>query len=265
LPLHLIPANIYLIFSLIFTLVLSKPLKVKNAYLKQHDHNPALPFSTPDNDKTITWLLPSLPETDLPLAFIPENTIPCGPIIMDFAPVATSDAELSKWLSRRPTVVINLGSLYRFDEGSARSMLDGIEYLLERVKDVQVLWKMSAEREEDAWVGEMRKLGHGDGRIRIENWIKAEMGAVLASDTVVLAVHHGGASSYHEAIWLVISSLLSRLSFALSLLSNHQNQAIGFTNISSQCRQATHNITHVGRSVRFRNQGGISRHRTLAK
>ncbi|KFX94668.1 hypothetical protein O988_06165 [Pseudogymnoascus sp. VKM F-3808] len=200
LPLYLIPVNIYLIFRLILSLVLSKSLSAKNAYMKKNGHNPAIPFTAPANDDTVTWLVPSLPEIDLPLAFIPKNAIPCGPIIMEFAPVADIDAELASWLARRPTVLINLGTLYKFDEGAAKRMLGAIEHLLEKIKDVQVLWKLSAEREEDAWVGEMRKLARDDGRLRIEKWISAEIAAVLASDTVVLAVHHGGASSYHEAI-----------------------------------------------------------------
>jgi hypothetical protein len=79
-------------------------------------------------------------------------------------------------------------------------MLDAIEYLLNRIRGVQMLWKMSAKREEDAWVVEMRKLGQEEGRVRIEKWIAAEMAAVLVSETVILSVHHGGASSYHEAI-----------------------------------------------------------------
>jgi hypothetical protein len=192
--------------------------------MKKNGHNPAIPFTAPADDDTVTWLVPSLPEIDLPLAFIPKNAIPCGPIIMEFAPVADIDAELASWLARRPTVLINLGTLYKFDEGAAKRMLVAIEHLLEKIKDVQVLWKLSAEREEDAWVGEMRKLARDDGRLRIEKWISAEIAAVLASDTVVLAVHHGGASSYHEAIWSVFYSsfssapVFSRPFFFLNLL-----------------------------------------------
>lgn len=208
-PLYLIPVNIYLIFRLILSLVFSKSLSAKNAYMKKNGHNPAIPFTAPANDDTVTWLVPSLPEIDLPLAFIPKNAIPCGPIIMEFAPVADIDAELASWLARRPTVLINLGTLYKFDEGAAKRMIGAIEHLLEKIKDVQVLWKLSAEREEDAWVGETRKLARDDGRLRIEKWISAEIAAVLASDTVVLAVHHGGASSYHEAIWSVFCSSFS--------------------------------------------------------
>jgi hypothetical protein len=37
-------------------------------------------------------------------------------------------------------------------------------------------------------------------RVGIVDWISAEPAAVLASKSVVVAVHHGGASSYHKAI-----------------------------------------------------------------
>ena len=201
LPLHLIPLNIYLIFRLIISLMSSKPLSTKTAYLKQHNHKAAPPFAGVSDDPDVTWFFPSLPEIDLPLACVPKNAIACGPIIMKFEAVADIDAELSKWLARSPTVVINLGSLYRFDKRSAEGMIGAIEILLQNVDGVQVLWKMSAVSNGDYWVKEMRmKFGGEQGRVRIEEWISAEMGAVLASETVLLAVHHGGASSYYEAI-----------------------------------------------------------------
>lgn len=127
---------------------------------------------------------------------------------MEFAPVGDIDAELAQWLSRRPTVIINLGSLFRYDESSANSMLGAIEILLQRVPGVQVLWKMSALQDEVVWVGKLKKQLAVEGRVRVEEWISAEMAAVLASETVIAAVHHGGASSYHEAIRFVTTFTL---------------------------------------------------------
>jgi hypothetical protein len=195
--------------------VFFKPLSIKSAYLKRHNHKAAPLYSTPADDPTVPWFFPSLPEIDLPLTFIPKNVTPCGPIIRNFAAVIDTDAELARWLARKPTVVINLGSLYRFDERSADSMLGAIEFLLERVGNVQVLWKLRPLRDGDHWVGEMRmRLGGDGGRVKVVDWVSAEPAAVLASKDVILAVHHGGASSYHEAIRFVISFLL--LCFPLS-------------------------------------------------
>jgi hypothetical protein len=130
---------------------------------------------------------------------------------MEFSPVVDIDVELARWLARGPTVVINLGSLFRYDERSASSMLGAIEFLFERVEDVQVLWKMPVLQDGGGdWVDVMKKKVEGEGkRVRIEQWISAEMAAVLASETVIAAVHHGGASSYYEAIWLVTRPLPS--------------------------------------------------------
>jgi hypothetical protein len=186
--------------------LLSKPLSTKTAYLKQHNHKASPPYSTAADDPIVPWFFPSLPEIDFSLTFVPKNVTPCGPIIVNFAAVADTDAELARWLGRRPTVFINLGSLYRFDERSADSMLGAIEFLLERIGDVQVLWKMRPLRDGDPWVGVMRmRLGGDGGRVRVVNWVSAEPAAILASKSVILAVHHGGASSYHEAIRFVIS------------------------------------------------------------
>lgn len=41
------------------------------------------------------------------------------------------------------------------------------------------------------------------------------MAAVLASETVIAAVHHGGASSYHEAIRFVATFTLPNSSLSL--------------------------------------------------
>ena len=138
---------------------------------------------------------------------------------MGFAAVGDTDVELARWLARRPSVVINLGTLQRFDESSARSMLGAIELLLDKVENVQVLWKMMPLRDGDAWVDEMKKrLAAEGGRVRVEKWISAEMVAVLASETVILAVHHGGASSYHEAIRFVLTFLPMGSTFPLDPL-----------------------------------------------
>ena len=211
LPLHLIPANIYLAIRVILTFVLSKSLKTKNDYLKKHEHNATSPFSSVADDPSVPWLFPSLPEIDLPLSFIPQNVTLCGPIIMEFSPVVDIDVELAGWLARRPTVVINLGTLFLYDERGANSMLGAIEFLLERVENVQVLWKMPVLQDKGGdWVDVIKKKVEVEGRrVRIEQWISAEMAAVLASETVIAAIHHGGANSYHEALWLVTSPLPS--------------------------------------------------------
>jgi UDP:flavonoid glycosyltransferase YjiC (YdhE family) len=211
LPILLIPANIYLIFRLILSLLLSRALGNKNEYLKKHNHKAAPPFSSVADDPLVPWLFPSLPEIDLPITFIPPNVTPCGPIIMDFPAVEDIDVDLAQWLSLRPTVVVNLGSLFQYDERSASSMLGAIELLLEEVAGVQVLWKMTALQDGEAGVTEMRKRLQGERRVRVEQWISANMGAVLAHETVIAAVHHGGASSYHEAIRFVTTFALPHL------------------------------------------------------
>lgn len=188
-------------------LVFSPGLRAKNAFFKQHNHIPAAPFSTPSDNPDTQWLFPSRSEIDFPVSVIPDHVTPCGPIILHFEPVADSNAELARWLALRPTVVINLGSLYKYDEAGATSMLDAVKILLNQVSNVQVLWKFSLASDENQWVEEWRrKVGEEKQRIRVLDWIPADMAAVLSCETVIAAVHHGGASSYHEAIWSVTLS-----------------------------------------------------------
>lgn len=112
----------------------------------------------------------------------------------------SASPELAQWLGRAPTVVINLGSLYRYDENSTKEMLGAIKYLLQEIPTVQVLWKLRSASSADPWLAALQETIKAEPRIYITSWIPAEMAAVLAHKNVVVAVHHGGASSYHEAI-----------------------------------------------------------------
>ncbi|OAQ96797.1 hypothetical protein LLEC1_06970 [Akanthomyces lecanii] len=70
---------------------------------------------------------------------------------------------------------------------------------------LQVLWKLKKDGEYDATgtASKVRAAFGGkmdDDRIRIVDWLDSSPLAVLKSGNVVCAVHHGGASSYNEAI-----------------------------------------------------------------
>jgi len=76
----------------------------------------------------ITYICPSIPETDYPLIYSPPDLHLCGPITVDPIPVATADPKLSKWLgeSKDGVVYVSLGTHFKYNNDDVRNMLGGL-------------------------------------------------------------------------------------------------------------------------------------------
>lgn len=167
------------------------------------------------NSCTETILVANLPQVEFPLAVVPRNVIPCGPMLRAWQPLRETDPELAAWVVRGPTVYVNLGTHVVVDEEFAvemarglRIMLDGVAGVLwrdKRLKGLQVLWKLK-RKEEYSVVGPGSRiyelLGEelDTGKVKVVEWFDAEPMAVLEMPTMVCAVHHGGANSFLEAV-----------------------------------------------------------------
>ena len=200
-PLHLIPANVYINIRLIYSFLNISILTKKKASLKANGiAKPGDVFTVYRKD--YLWLSQSSMESDFPLSVIPANVIPCGPIFLSSAPAALQDPELAAWLDKSPTVLINLGSLVDYDETLATEMAKAVKMLLMET-EVQVLWKF--KKRNIFGDGFLANLANEikDGRLRLEGWIKPDPAALLETRNIVLAVHHGGANCYHEAFGYV--------------------------------------------------------------
>lgn len=152
----------------------------------------------------VPQITPSLPAADLPMR-IPPNVHDCGPILVAAPPVEASDPDLLRWLRRGPTVLVSLGTHFEAYAATVREQALGLRVLLAARPDVQVLWKLKTEAmsERSGQESVEKLLGREieSGRVRIENWLKADPVAILRSGHVVCSVHHGGANSYFEATW----------------------------------------------------------------
>ncbi|RAK79081.1 UDP-Glycosyltransferase/glycogen phosphorylase [Aspergillus fijiensis CBS 313.89] len=149
-------------------------------------------------------LAPGLKELDWPME-VPENVLPCGPILLPVAPVKTQDPELHRWLHRAPTILINLGTLYAPDPVMARNIASGVRSFLDsRTDKFQVLWKLPKHTQDCAHVfeeaEEILAAEIKDDRVRIQPWFQVEPLAMLQTGQIVCSVHHGGANSWYEAI-----------------------------------------------------------------
>jgi hypothetical protein len=143
--------------------------------------------------------------------------IVCGPILRPLAPI---EDELASWLRRRPVLLINLGTHCTVSEAEALDMARSVRTLLdeaarrwhkEDTSEMQVLWKLK----KDLTRGPDFDMGPGSAmydllgaeldadRLRIVDWLSAEPNSILNTGQVRCVVHHGGANSYHEAVWYV--------------------------------------------------------------
>ena len=98
-----------------------------------------------------------------------------------------------------------LGTHFEAYAETLREQAIGLHMLLEARPDIQVLWKLKAEKVTEnsgrESVNNILEEELKSGRVRIEGWLKADPVAIMTSGHVVCAVHHGGANSYFEAAW----------------------------------------------------------------
>lgn len=146
----------------------------------------------------VPWLTQTLPGAHLPLVTIPRNVTLTGPINLAGLEEETSAArELLEW-TKKPTVLISLGSGFRYVEYQARVMLEAMQHVLKET-DVQILWKIDKlESFDDNFLE--TAMRDSAGRLRIEKWLEVEPPTLLQDGHILAFVHHGGAGSYHDSI-----------------------------------------------------------------
>jgi hypothetical protein len=170
-------------------------------------------------------LCSSSPELDYPFTVLPKHVVPCGPIIRAVQSTGFETSDLQHWLSRGPTVLVNLGTHLTVDATEGIEMAKAFHDLFKDAlesrygTELQILWKLkrkpgsvstddtnrtkSPNSFTGPWKGIRDILGHkmDEDRVRITDWLTVEPKSVLESGHVICSVHHGGASSFNEAIW----------------------------------------------------------------
>ena len=164
-------------------------------------------FEPPAGLKIIT---PSNAHVDFPFPVVPAHIVSCGPIVRVSRPLKETDGELAKWLARRPTVYVNLGTHVSYDGETFAELAGAIQLLLDaaekRGRELQVLWKQNGIQNIMGEEGLDEKKGAnvfskmGQDRVRTVDWLQAEPISILESGTVICSVNHGGANSYFEAV-----------------------------------------------------------------
>ena len=218
-PLYLIPLNIILVFAIIYMTITDSHTKKIAAAVEKYTEG--VSYETVMSlalNKSLNFkvLVSNLPEIEFPMRFIPPHLVPCGPILRPARPCAEVSPDLAVWIRRGPVIYINLGThVQHFRPTEPLEMARALRTVLDRADSdperklggLQVLWKLVMAKGVDFPIDEpgcdiRNVLGRymDAGRIRIVDWIEPEPIAVLEEPNVVLAVHHGGANSFLEAV-----------------------------------------------------------------
>lgn len=66
--------------------------------------------------------------------------------------------------------------------------------------NVQIVWKLKRQGEySDAFLEPLQPYLAAD-RIKVSDWLSADIYSLLQTGDVIASVHHGGSNCYHEAI-----------------------------------------------------------------
>jgi hypothetical protein len=166
-------------------------------------------------------LVANSPDIDYPFTVIPPQLTSCGPIVRAVPHIGEVDPDLAAWLSRGPTIYVNLGTHHKSNPVEAFEMAKAFKKVLQKndaqestEKPLQIIWKLGRTPDDegnaprrDSYTGEwalvtetLREYIKQD-RARVTDWLAAEPKSVLESENIVCSVNHGGANSFHESLW----------------------------------------------------------------
>ncbi|UQC85962.1 uncharacterized protein CLUP02_11461 [Colletotrichum lupini] len=193
-----IPSNIYQMGSFAWAMLFNPELVEKRKFLASHNLEDPIGFFTIHQPGNGVFISQDTAAASIPLSSVPANVTTTGPIVISVASAAEQDIDLTLWLRRAPTVLINLGSLFEYDADRASSMAGALEAVLRRTS-VQVLWKMNTRLDDKEWRPLVEEFIAND-RLRVLKWLTVDPAALLETGDIIASVHHGGANCYHEAL-----------------------------------------------------------------
>ncbi|KAL6914954.1 hypothetical protein FSST1_012714 [Fusarium sambucinum] len=144
------------------------------------------------------------PDIDYPYTVIPPQLTSCGPIVRVAPHIREVGPDLAAWLSRRPTIYINLGTHHKSNANEAHEMAKALKIVLDegdaqksKERPLRILWKLG-------------RTADAEGNIpqRDKDWLVAGPKSVIESKSIVCFVNHGGANSFHEGLCTGIPQVL---------------------------------------------------------
>ena len=197
-PLHLIPYNIGLNIAFLRTLISHPKIKA----LEQRRSKAGIPGKLLDKPlKELPFMIcASVKEMEFP--HVPGgNVVYPGPILIPVPPLSGEQyPDLAKFLDRKRTIVINMGSNFWYTPSDVENVAEAIaraQHGLPEKMTFQVLWKLNGKKKYE----EMLRTRFSDilENVHMEEWLDPPPLAILQHPNVAALVNHGGANSVHEA------------------------------------------------------------------
>ena len=202
LPWSQIPANAMSVVRLVYHILTVPGASESRAFLRKNGIKNPLDFIH-SHRVDRPWICQAMLEAAVPIDYIPANVTAVGPIALSLEPAEEQDPELTAWAKRKPTVLINLGSIFVYDQERARAMAEAMANIAAQV-DIQFLWKFKKLHTYSDDFKKPLQPFIDEGRVRIVNWLTIDPAALLEGGDVIASVHHGGSNSYHEALRYVL-------------------------------------------------------------
>jgi hypothetical protein len=143
-PPRKIPENMVQNLRLIYAVLFMPSAQADRQSLKENGIEDSLNFLGMYRPDT-PWITQSVTGAAVLPDYIPDVTI-TGPIVLSAVSAEEQDAELTAWMRRGPTVLINLGSTTEYNEQRTVVMGNAIIAVLDTNPEVQVLWKHKPAR-----------------------------------------------------------------------------------------------------------------------
>ena len=181
--------------ALTFRLLTNPDLKELRNYRHSYGLLEEFPLGVLPVKRSVHTFCFGIPELDFPITF-PNQVGLYGPVTLDSNPLPEED-ELSTWLDGGRTIMMVMGSRFRYSEAQARNVIRA--FVAGTSSTDQVFWKLPGKAKFQPILDEELENERVKERFRIVDWVDADPGEVMRHKNVVAYIHHGGANSYYEA------------------------------------------------------------------
>ena len=147
--------------------------------------------------RAVHVICPGVREIEFPM-FVPDFLGLYGPIVLDTTPVEASDPELNQWLGRGETVIMCMGTHFRYTESQVKTIISGFLSVVNHDSGTQFLWKLPSKPKFEGLIEEALKNPKDKERFRIVDWLEADPASIMKHPNVIAYIHHGGANSFYE-------------------------------------------------------------------
>ncbi|RDW80324.1 hypothetical protein BP5796_05022 [Coleophoma crateriformis] len=206
LPWAKVPENVWTILNGLYVLLFDRNIKELDKVRREQGITWPLPIFEP-LQKGVPLICPSLPTIDYPIPW-PSDLEFVGPIVAPYKSPIEDDPDLWNWLQQGHTVIICLGTHALLAQHAIMELAKGLRILLDQCPKVQILWKLKKDKDFDKSATLPLLTEIDSGRVRLTEWIKSDLAAVLQTGSIICIVHHGGANSFFEATWAGIPQII---------------------------------------------------------